>query len=121
MVRRKLGASLEGVILRAMEEKKADEITVLDLSAVENAVCEKFVICHGNSHTQVKAIANFISKTTLEKLKEKPWHNEGNENSEWILLDYVSIVVHVFQKQARQYYDIENLWGDAQIRKITTS
>jgi len=121
MVRRKLETSLEDVILRAMEEKKADEITVLDLSRIENAICEKFIICHGSSNTQIKAIANFISENTQKKLKEKPWHNEGDENSEWILLDYVSVVVHVFQKQARIYYDIENLWGDAQIKKIKTS
>ena len=100
-------------IIGGIEEVKGKEITILDLREIENTVCDYFIICEGTSNTQVNAIVNSIQKQVSKTLKDKPWHVEGTENSEWILMDYVNVVVHVFQKQIREYYDIESLWGDA--------
>lgn len=105
-------------IIKGIEDVKGNDIDILDLRAIENTVCDYFVICNGNSNTQVNAIANSVQKVVSKELKDKPWHVEGSENAEWILMDYVSIVVHVFQKQIREYYNIESLWGDAVITSI---
>ncbi len=104
-------------IIKGIEEVKGNDIDILDLREIDTAVCDYFVICNGSSNTQVNAIVNSVQKLVSKELKDKPWHVEGSENAEWILMDYVSIVVHVFQKQIREYYNIEGLWGDA---KITT-
>ena len=105
-------------IIKGVEEVKGNDIDILDLRAIENTVCDYFIICNGNSNTQVNAIANSIQKVVSKELKDKPWHVEGTENGEWILMDYVSIVVHIFQKHIREYYNIESLWGDAKITSI---
>ncbi|KGO88943.1 ribosome silencing factor [Flavobacterium suncheonense] len=105
-------------IIKGIEDVKGNDIDILDLRAIDNTVCDYFVICNGNSNTQVNAIANSVQKVVSKELKDKPWHVEGSENAEWILMDYVSIVVHVFQKQIREYYNIESLWGDAKITSI---
>ena len=91
---------------------------LLDLRAIDNSACDYFVICNGNSNTQVTAIVNSVQKTVSKEIKDKPWHVEGMENAEWVLMDYVNIVVHVFQKNIREYYNIESLWGDAKITTI---
>lgn len=108
-------------IIGGIEEVKGKEITILDLREIENTVCDYFIICEGTSNTQVNAIVNSIQKQVSKTLKDKPWHIEGTENSEWILIDYVNVVVHVFQKHIREYYDIESLWGDAKTTQIETS
>ncbi|MGX7668509.1 ribosome silencing factor [Flavobacterium pedocola] len=105
-------------IIKGIEDVKGNDIDILDLRAIDNTVCDYFVICNGNSNTQVNAIANSVQKVVSKELKDKPWHVEGSENAEWILMDYVSIVVHVFQKHIREYYNIESLWGDAKITSI---
>ena len=105
-------------ILKGIEEVKGNDIEILDLRAIETAVCDYFIICNGTSNTQVNAIVNSIQKIVSKELKDKPWHVEGTDNAEWVLMDYVSIVVHVFQKEIREYYNIEGLWGDAKITKI---
>ncbi|MBP8065914.1 MAG: ribosome silencing factor [Flavobacterium sp.] len=105
-------------IIKGIEDVKGNDIDILDLRAIDNTVCDYFVICNGNSNTQVNAIASSVQKVVSKELKDKPWHVEGSENAEWILMDYVSIVVHVFQKQIREYYNIESLWGDAVITSI---
>nr|WP_294936440.1 ribosome silencing factor [uncultured Flavobacterium sp.] len=105
-------------IIKGIEEVKGNDIDILDLRGIENTVCDYFVICSGNSNTQVNAIVNSIQKVVSKDLKDKPWHVEGNENGEWVLMDYVNIVVHVFQKHIREYYNIESLWGDAKITTI---
>jgi len=105
-------------IIKGIEEVKGNDIDILDLRAIENTVCDYFVICNGNSNTQVNAIVNSIQKVVSKDLKDKPWHVEGSENGEWVLMDYVNIVVHVFQKHIREYYNIESLWGDAKITSI---
>lgn len=105
-------------IIKGIEEVKGNDIDILDLRAIDNSACDYFVICNGNSNTQVSAIVNSVQKTVSKEIKDKPWHVEGMENAEWVLMDYVNIVVHVFQKNIREYYNIESLWGDAKITSI---
>ena len=105
-------------IIKGIEEVKGNDIDILDLRAIDNAARDYFIICNGNSNTQVSAIVNSIQKTVSKEIKDKPWHVEGMENAEWVLMDYVNIVVHVFQKHIREYYNIESLWGDAKITTI---
>lgn len=107
-------------IIEGIENVKGHNISVLDLRNLENSVCEFFVICEGNSNTQVSALSNSIERQVRGTLKEKPWHIEGYENSEWVLMDYVDVVVHIFQPEFRTYYDIESLWSDAIITSIPT-
>lgn len=108
-------------IIRGIEEVKGQDIEILDLRDIENTVCDYFIICNGTSNTQVNAIVNSVQKSVSKALKEKPWHVEGSDNSEWVLMDYVHVVVHVFQKHIREFYDIEGLWGDAKSVKIETT
>lgn len=105
-------------IVAAMQDKKALEITTLNLNGLDNAVCDYFVICHGSSDRQVNAIAKSVDKFVKEHMGEDPWHAEGYTNSEWILLDYVNVVVHIFQAEKREFYNIERLWADADINLI---
>lgn len=108
-------------IIKGIDDVKGEDVQLLDLREIENTVCDYFVICSGNSNTQVKAISGSIQKNVSKNLKDKPWHIEGEVNAEWVLMDYVNVVVHVFQKHIREYYDIESLWGDAKITAISTS
>jgi ribosome-associated protein len=112
---------LISVIIQGIEEVKGENIQLLDLRDIENTVCDYFIICSGNSNTQVKAIAGSVQKLVSKQVKDKPWHIEGENNAEWILMDYVNVAVHVFQKQIRDFYDIESLWGDAKITEIKTA
>ncbi len=107
-------------VLKGIEKVKGQHINILDLREIENTVCDYFIICEGTSNTQVNAIAGSIQKTVSKAIQDKPWHIEGEANAEWILLDYVNVVVHVFQKHIREHYDIESLWGDAKITVIET-
>ena len=109
---------LISIIIKGIDDVKGDDIQLLDLRKIENTVCDYFIICSGSSNTQVNAITGSIQKLVSKELKDKPWHVEGQNNSEWILMDYVNVVVHVFQKQIREFYDIESLWGDANITEI---
>ena len=108
-------------IIKGIEEVKGQEIQILDLRDLENTVCDYFVICSGTSNTQVNAIVNSVQKLVSKRLREKPWHIEGSDNAEWVLMDYVHVVVHVFQKHIREFYDIEGLWGDAKSVSIETA
>ena len=103
------------VVVNGMLEKKALDIAVMDLRGVKNAITDYFIICSGNSDTQIDAIADSVEDEVEKNLKQPVWHKEGKQNKEWILLDYVDIVVHVFRKDRRSFYDLESLWGDAQI------
>jgi ribosome-associated protein len=105
-------------IVDGMQERKAKNITVLDLQNIENRIADFFVICDADSGTHVDAIADSVEEVVLKQTGEKPYHSEGQQNSEWILIDYINIVVHVFLKETREYYNIEGLWGDAEIRTI---
>ncbi|MFT7442396.1 MAG: ribosome-associated protein [Maribacter sp.] len=109
---------LISVIIKGIDDVKGENILLLDLREIENTVCDYFIICSGNSNTQVNAISGSVQKVVSKTLKDKPWHIEGQTNSEWILMDYVNVVVHVFQKHVRSFYDIESLWGDAKITEI---
>ncbi|NCF42002.1 MAG: ribosome silencing factor [Bacteroidetes bacterium] len=112
---------LISLIIAGIEDIKGQNISILDLRSIENSVSDYFVICDGNSNTQVNAIVNSIQKKVSKSAHEKPYQIEGEDNAEWVLMDYINIVVHVFQKHKREYYAIENLWGDAKITEIETS
>ncbi|OQD41633.1 ribosome silencing factor [Croceivirga radicis] len=112
---------LIALIIAGIEEVKGLDISLLDLRDIENTVCDYFVICNGTSNTHVNAIVSSIQKTVSKALKDKPWHVEGSDNAEWVLMDYVNVVVHVFQKHVREYYDIEGLWGDAKVTLVESS
>ncbi|MCV6631471.1 MAG: ribosome silencing factor [Flavobacteriaceae bacterium] len=112
---------LLSVIITGVEEVKGHDIQLLDLRNIDNTVCDYFILCNGTSNTHVNAIVNSIQKIVSKKLKDKPWHIEGTENAEWVLMDYVNVVVHVFQKHIREFYDIEGLWGDAVVTTVETN
>lgn len=109
---------LSEIIVKGMQEKKAIDIVVMDLRKVKNAVADFFVICSGNSDKQIDAIADSVDEQVYKALKENPWHIEGKNNKEWMLLDYINVVAHVFRKDRRNFYGLETLWGDAEIIQI---
>ncbi|GAB4123290.1 MAG: ribosome silencing factor [Raineya sp.] len=110
--------ALCNAIVKGMQEKKAQDIVLMDLRRVKSAIVDFFIICSGTSDTQIDAIANSIEEEVYKNLHENPWHQEGKQNKEWILLDYVDVVAHVFKKNKREYFALEELWGDAQITYI---
>ena len=105
-------------IIESIKEKKGKEIVSINLTLLDNAVCKYFIICHGDSNTQVGAIAQWVEKFVEDTLSEKVWRKQGFENSQWILLDYIDIIVHIFQKEYREFYNLEGLWADGNIIKI---
>ena len=108
---------LSQIVVKGMQEKKGEDIVVMDLRDIHNAVADFFVICSGNSDTHIDAIAESVDKEVYKVDGEDPWHREGYANKTWVLLDYVDVVVHVFNKDRREFYQIESLWGDAKISK----
>ena len=110
--------NLSDIIVNGMLEKKALDITIIDLKSIKNAVADYFIICSGNSDTQVDAISTSIEEEVYKTTSQNPWHKEGQQNKEWILIDYVDVVAHVFKKDKRQFYALEELWGDAKITNI---
>ena len=114
----KYNKQLVDVIIDGMQEVKGQNIVCVDLRELTNSITDYFFICHGDSNTQVDAIAKSVEKLTREQLNDKPLHIEGKQNSEWILIDYVNVVVHIFYKDTRKFYDIEGLWADAKITNI---
>lgn len=109
---------LIALIIDGVEDVKGVEINLLDLREIDNTVCDFFIICNGTSNTHVNAIVSSVQKKVSKAIKTKPWHVEGAGNSEWVLMDYADVVVHVFQKHIRERYDIEGLWGDAKLTAI---
>ncbi len=109
---------LSKVIIKGMEEKKASDIVVMDLRGVKNVFTDFFVICSGNSDTQIEAISDAVEEEVIKSSKEKPFRSEGKNNKQWILMDYVNVVAHIFLKERRTFYGLEELWGDAKITKI---
>ena len=107
-------SQLAKAIVNAIEEKKGDNIICLDLRNIENRVCDYFIICDGNSTTQVDAIAGSVEFLVKRDLGERPYRSEGYENKTWILIDYVNVIVHVFDKETRQFYNLESLWADGE-------
>jgi ribosome-associated protein len=110
--------NLSKYIVKGIQEKKGKDIVIIDLQRIKHAICDYFIICTGTSDTHVDTIADSVEKEVIESNKERPWHREGFENKEWILLDYVDIVVHIFKQDVRSYYKLEELWGDAAITRI---
>jgi len=111
-----LSTKLADVVVLGMQEKKGNEIVRLDMRSVHSTLSDYFVICHADSNTQVNAIAKSVEEEVYKAFEQQPWHKEGHENGEWILLDFVDVVVHIFKTEKRRHYGIEDLWGDAQIQ-----
>ena len=111
---------LSEIIVEGMKEKKAQDIVVLDLRQVKNAITDFFVICSGTSDTQLDAISDSVEEFVFKYAQQEVWHKEGKENKEWILLDYVDVVANVFKKNTREFYSLEQLWGDAILTEVET-
>ena len=107
------------LILEAIREKKGHQIVSIDLSEVENSICDFFIICHGESVTQVGAISESIEKKLKDEALIRAHHVEGLQNSQWVLLDYFAVLVHVFQEEFRSFYKLEELWADGKIKRVT--
>ena len=111
-------SKLVETIIKGIQEKKGADIAVADLSGIDGAICQHFVICQGNSPTQVEAIAESVGDMCRIDLKEKPTHVVGMEQAQWVAMDYGDALVHIFLPDVRAYYDLEHLWDDAQIEFI---
>jgi ribosome-associated protein len=109
---------LADIIIHGIQEKKGIDIILMDLRKIHNAMSDYFIVCHGTSKTQVDAIANAVAEEVKKAIGENPIHKEGLENSEWILMDYFDVVVHIFEESRRDFYNLEKLWADAEITKI---
>lgn len=109
---------LTDAIVEGILEVKGRNISVLNLKDIHNRVCDYFIICQADSNTQVNAIAGSVEEMVKKLTGERPYRKEGFENSEWILVDYVTVVVHIFQTEVRNFYNLESLWADADITEI---
>ena len=109
---------LADIVVKGMQEKKATDIVVINLKSLKNAVSDYFVIASANSDTQLDAIASSIEEEVFKAIRQNPWQSEGRMNKEWVLLDYVDVVAHVFLKDKREFYALEELWGDAGIERV---
>ncbi len=117
MVKKKIGTIstyLSEIAVQGIQEKKGNDIVRLDLRELNSSVSDYFIICSANSSTQVKAIADSVEEEIYKNTQTNPWRKEGQESAEWIILDYFDIVVHIFKTEKREFYGIEDLWGDAQ-------
>jgi len=112
---------LSKLVVAGMEELKAEDIVIMDLSKVKGSISDYFVICSGNSDTQLDAIAKSIEEVVEKQTEESAWRKEGFSNKEWVLLDYVNVVAHIFKKDKRSHYALEELWGDAEITQLNTT
>jgi len=111
---------LLALIIDGIENVKGENITIMDLRHIDSRSADYYVICDGNSNTQVNSIAGSVQRTVSKETSDKPWHVEGTELANWVLMDYVNVVVHIFQKETREFYNLEDLWGDAVITSINT-
>jgi len=109
------------IIIESIKQHKGKEVVSLDLRKIKTAVCDFFIICHGTSSTHIASITENVRKDISKQMREKPWHTEGEANKEWILMDYFNVVVHIFNKEKRNFYKLENLWADANIKYIEQS
>ncbi len=112
---------LVDTITQTLEENKGQNIVKLDLRKIENCFCSFFVICHGTSNTHVDTLAEAVEDKILEELKEKPFHTEGKTQAQWVVVDYGDVIVHVFQKEQRDYYQLEDFWGDGLKEEIPST
>jgi ribosome-associated protein len=111
---------LTEIIIKGIQDKKGKNIVSLNLKEISHAVSDYFIICHGTSNIQVQAIAESVEDEVRNAVGLKPWHREGIQNAEWILLDYVDVVVHIFQENTRNFFQIENLWADAETINVAS-
>ena len=111
---------LAELVVKGMQEKKATDIVVINLKSLKNAVSDYFVIASANSDTQIDAIATSIEEEVFKSVRQNPWQSEGRTNNEWVLLDYVNVVAHIFLKDKREFYALEELWGDAKIEHVVS-
>lgn len=109
---------LAETIVKGIQEKKGSNITIADLSGIEGTICHYFIICQGNSPSQVEAIADSVEELARINANEKPVHVIGLENAQWVAMDYTDVMVHVFLPEVREFYDLENLWQDAKLTRI---
>ena len=114
-------AYISELAIHGIQEKKGNDIVRLDLRNIHSSVSDYFVICHADSATQVKAIANSIEDEVFKAIQQDPWRKEGLEYGEWILLDYVNVVIHIFRTDKREFYGVEELWGDAEIKSYKSA
>jgi len=114
-------AYISELAIHGIQEKKGNDIVRLDLRNIHSSVTDYFVICNADSSTQVKAIANSIEEEIYKALKQEPWRKEGLEYAEWILLDYIDVVIHVFRTDKREFYGVEDLWGDAEVKSYKSA
>ena len=105
-------------ITEAIQEKKGSGIVVADLTKIDGSISNYFIICEGNSPTQVEAICESVGDLCRERLREKPAHVVGLENAQWVAMDYGDALVHIFLPDVRAYYDLEHLWEDAELTRI---
>ena len=105
-------------IIQGIQEKKGHGIVVADLTGINGSICHYFIICEGQSPTQVDAITDSISDMVREQLDEKPVHVVGRENAQWVAMDYTDVMAHIFLPDVREYYDLEHLWDDAKLSHI---
>ncbi len=110
--------SLSEVVVKGMTEKKASDIVVMDLRNIHHAVADYFILCSGSSDTQIDAIADSVEEEVYKISKQDPWKTEGKQNKEWVLIDYVDVVAHIFRKDKREFYALDELWGDAKIKTV---
>ncbi|WP_158796362.1 ribosome silencing factor [Pedobacter sp. L105] len=109
-----LSTYLSEIAVHGMQEKKGHDIVRLDLRNLNSSVSDYFIVCNADSSTQVKAIADSVEDEIYKSTQASPWRKEGLENAEWIILDYFDVVIHIFKTEKRDFYGIEDLWGDAQ-------
>ena len=110
--------TLAEIAVRGLQDRKGSDIVVLNLKELKNAVADYFIIASASSDTQLDALARSVEEEVEKVTGQAPWQSEGRTNREWILLDYVDVVVHVFLRDRRQFYALEELWGDAEITYV---
>lgn len=121
MASKKVKTASEMLVTIAAEgifEKKGENVVLIDLRKIKNAVADFFLVCHGNSRAQVEALADSVQTEIKKAVGQNVWKKEGMENAEWILLDYVDVVIHIFQEPNRNFYRLEDLWADAGVKQL---
>jgi ribosome-associated protein len=113
--RKAASPSLQDLIIQSIQEKKGHKIVSLDLKGVNDAIADTFIICEADNTIQIKAIADNVMEQSKKTMGELPWHSEGMKRLEWVLIDYVDVVVHIFLPQSRAFYQLEELWHDAKL------